>query len=881
MKRLFLIDASGYLYRAFFAIQGMSNREGQSTGALFGFIRTLFKLREQFHPDLIATIFDGPNNKATRAAIFPEYKAHRPPTSPDLISQLIEAKQFCDLASIPSITADGVEADDTIASVARWGKQQGYQVFIVSADKDLCQLVDEHIQIINPSKENLLIDAAKVEEQFGIPPHAIVDYLSIMGDSSDNIPGISGFGPKTAIELIKKYGTLESILEHAAEVPGKKGQTLVAERDVALLSKRLVQLNFEVPFPKEESFFVAKEPQWDDLKAFFEQKQFNSLLKMIPKKETVRKTAYHIIEDEAALRELVKELSIARELCLDTETTSERPLLAKLVGIGLARDTENAYYIPVNGALPKEKVLSILRPLLESPDHAFFGHNIKYDLHVLHNEGIEIKSLAFDTILASYLLNAHERRHSLDELTSEYFGVTKIPTSELIGSGKKAITMAEVPIAQVGEYCCEDVEYTFRLKLKLQEELKKRGLEHLLYDIELPLTLVLKEMEETGVYVDLHYLQELRHVLESEIGALQESIFAEAGEAFNLNSPKQLSDILFNKLLIPPLKKGKTGLSTAADVLEILAVTYPIAAKILEYRSVEKLRSTYVETLPYEINPKTHRVHCTFNQSVAATGRLSCQDPNLQNIPVRSELGRKIREAFRPEKPGWVYIGADYSQIELRLLAHVAEDEGLISAFEKGIDVHAFTASQIFHVPLQEVTPEMRHRAKAVNFGIVYGQQAFGLSKELHVSMKEAAQFIEEYLKRYPRVQAYIDHMKQLARQTGRTVTLTGRERLIPEINSSNQMLKSQAERLAINTPLQGTAADLIKIAMIKIDAWMKKQKFKSKMILQIHDELIFEVLEEELEAVKSGVKYHMENVFDLKIPLVVEIAIGKNWKEC
>lgn len=881
MKNLFLIDASGYIYRAFFAIQGMSNREGQSTGALFGFIRTLFKLREQFKPDLLVSIFDGPNNKASRTTIYPEYKAHRPPASQDLIDQMIEAEQFCQLAGVSTIRASGVEADDTIASVALWGKEQGYKVFIVSQDKDLCQLVDDQIQIINPAKDNLLVDRARVEEQFGIPPESVQDYLAIMGDSSDNVPGISGFGPKTAIELIKKYGTLENILAHAKEIPGKKGQTLISEHDIALLSKKLVALDRHVPFTKEEQFFLPKEPDFDALKAFFEQKQFHSLLKTLPKRETVRKTAYHIVQDEGELRNLVKELSIARELCLDTETTSERPLLAKLVGIGLARDTENAYYIPVNGALSKELVLSIVKPLLESKEHSFFGHNIKYDLHVLQNEGITVQSLSFDTMLASYLLNAHERRHSLDELTQEYFGVTKIPTTDLIGTGKKAITMMEVPIERVGEYCCEDVEYTYRLKIKLQEELQKRGLEHLLYDIELPLTFVLKKMEETGVYVDLHYLHGLKSMLGEEIHKLEESIFALAGETFNLNSPKQLSEILYNKLLIPPLKKSKTGLSTAAEVLETLAVTYPIAALILEYRSLEKLRSTYVETLPHEINPKTHRVHCTFNQSVAATGRLSCQDPNLQNIPVRTPLGRKIREAFRPQKSGWSYISGDYSQIELRLLAHVAEDEGLISAFEKGLDVHAYTAAQIFHVPIEEVTSEMRHRAKAVNFGIIYGQQAFGLSKELHVSMKEASQFIEEYLKRYPRVQAYIDHMKMRARETGKAVTLTGRERLIPEINSPNQMLKSQAERLAINTPLQGTAADLIKIAMLKIDEWMKKEKFQSKMILQIHDELIFEAIDEEIDRLKTGIKFHMENVFDLKIPLVVEIAIGKNWKEC
>ena len=678
-----------------------------------------------------------------------------------------------------------------------------------------------------------------------------------------------------------QYGSLKNILANASAIGGKKELTLEKEKEVALLSKKLVELDTEVKFPKNEEFFNLKEPNWNELKKFFREKDFSSLLKILPREVEVTKCTYHIIETPDALSSLIEELKKQTEICIDTETTSEHPLSAELVGIGFAYDALNAYYVPVNGAIAKQEVLAAIKPLFENEKVHFFGHNIKYDLHIFENEGLHLTKISFDTILASYLLNAHQRRHSLDELTLEYFGKKKIATTDLLGTGKKQITMREVPIEKVGEYCCEDVECTFALKGLLQKELKERGLENLLHDIELPLILILAKMERHGIYVDASVLEKLSKEVAIAIKRAEEEVFSLSGEMFNLNSPKQLSEVLFQKLLIPPLKRGKTALSTSAEVLETLALNYPIAQKILDYRSLEKLRSTYIDTLPGEINPKTGRIHCQFNQSVAATGRLSCQNPNLQNIPIRSELGQKIRQAFLPEKQSWSYISADYSQIELRILAHLSEDHNLLTAFEQGVDVHAHTASQVFGVPVEQVSSEMRHKAKAVNFGVIYGQQAFGLSQELQIPVKEAAHFIEEYYNRYERVKSYIEHTKERARKTGKSVTLTGRERLIPEITSSNQILRAQAERLAVNTPLQGTAADIIKIAMLRIDEWMKKEHFQGFLVLQIHDELIFEVPENELTVMQEGIRRYMENVFELKVPLTVQIAIGKNWQEC
>lgn len=890
MDKLFILDASGYLYRSYFAIRQMTNAKGESTNALFGFIRSVLKLIKDFHPTHMVSVFDGPSNAIARTAIYADYKAHRQAMPKDLLYQIAWAQQFCQLIGIPELMIPEVEADDTMGSVAKWFAEQGGEAFICTSDKDMCQLVSDRIFVLNSFKENQISGPAEVEKQFGVTPKQIIDFLAITGDASDNVPGLSGFGPKTAADLLRQFGTLDYILDHPAEISGKKKQdTLIQERDKVLLSRRLVTVNLHVPFPKEHSFFKLNQQPLDPLREFYSYMNFSSLLRELetnaePDQKTpqaAEEVSYLLVDNLDDLHVLVHELSKHKSICIDTETTDIRPLRARVVGIGLGVEPGKAWYIPLNSKMNKIDVLNVLKPFLENPTIGFYGHNIKYDYHVLLNEGINLANIGFDTILASYLLNSHSRQHSLDHLSLECFGKVKISIQELIGKGKNQLSMLEVPLDKVCAYCCEDVDYTVRLKELLAPQLEKRGLNGLYNDLELPLLPILARMERHGIYVDTEILKGLSVDIAKEIATTANAIYQMAGETFNLNSPKQLSQILFEKMGIHPPKKTATGHSTNADVLDSLKNDYPIASKLLEYRSLEKLRSTYIDTLPQEVNPATQRIHCNFNQSVAATGRLASQDPNLQNIPVRTEMGRKIREAFRPQLPHWSYLAADYSQIELRILAHLSEDPVLMQAFLANEDIHTFTASQIFNVPPTLVTKEQRHQAKTVNFGIMYGQQAFGLSQELGIDPKTAAAFIHLYFQRYHKVKEFIEKCKNQARLTGKAVTLLGRERLIPEITSQNGTLRAIAERLAVNTPIQGTQADLIKLAMLEIDRKLTERKLKAYLILQIHDELLFEVPDEELLEVKQLVHDAMGGVMSLKIPLVVDIHVGKNWKEC
>lgn len=880
MDRLFLIDASGFIYRAYFAIQAMSSSRGEATGALFGFIRSLHKLDDVYkNPPHIVAVFDGPRSKEARLAIYPQYKAHRKKTPDDLIAQMIDAQKFCEMAGIPTLTLEGIEADDTIASVVKAMKHKFQHLFICSADKDFAQLVeDPAIRLLNQQKE-LEVDEAKVFELFHVKPTQIVDYLALCGDTSDNVPGVAGFGPKTVQGLLANYGSIDGMYQHLDAIGGKKKELLLQEKENVALYKRLIQLDCDAPVPKEKSFFHRKAPDDTALQHFFKEKEFFSLLKKMEQVQDTSRT-YHIVHTEKELDDLCHELQKHHQLAIDTETTSEDPMQAEIVGIGFAYSPDVAYYVPCNGEIPKETVLAKLRPLFTG-DRQFFGHNIKYDWHILLHAGIHVQHICFDTMIASYVLNAHVRRHSLDELTFQYFGKKKIDIKELIGTGRKAITMDQVPVDRVGEYCTEDVTYTYRLRDVLAKELRERNLESVFTEIELPLIPILAKMEQTGMYVDVSILHKLSSTVRKQIAAVEQEIFALAGEEFTINSPKQLAHILFDKLQLPAGKRGKEAPSTSIDVLEGLEKKYPIAAKIIEYRTLEKLRSTYIDALPEQVNPKTGRIHTQFNQSVAATGRLASQNPNLQNIPIRTELGKDIREAFRPENPGYVYVSADYSQIELRLLAHMSGDEGLLHAFHHNIDVHAATAAKLFNVTVKDVSEEMRRKAKVVNFGILYGQGPFGLSQELGISTKEAAAFIEDYFAKYPKIKEFIETCKEQARKTEMARTLTGRERRIPEITSTNQVLRTVAERLAVNTPLQGTAADIIKLAMIAVDKFLTKRKMKSKLILQIHDELIFEAPEDECDLVKECVHTCMEHVLDLKVQLSAQISIGKNWKEC
>jgi DNA polymerase-1 len=891
MEKLYIIDASGFLYRSYFAIKNITNDKGESTNALYGFIRSVMKLRKDFNPEHLIAVFDGPQSIQLRASYYPEYKAHRAKTPPDLAYQIGWAQQACELMGIPFLAVPGLEADDTMGSIALWAAQQDALVYLCTSDKDMCQVVNDRISILNVHKENLILGPKEVEENFGVPPNQIIDYLAIIGDASDNIPGLPGFGPKTAVALLKEHGTLEYILDHPEVVSGKKQEIITQFRDQALLSKRLVILHTIVDFPKSRDFFSINPPPAGPLKEFYARMNFNSLLRELEASSPQSSpeiaaadappVSFTLVDDEASFTTLLAHISEQTELCIHTIMSEEQPIKAQLIGIGFCTAPQRCQYVPTNGNLGLQRVIDGIKKVLESPYIDIYGHNIKSDVQVLANYGVHIAKISFDTMLASYLLNSHRRQHELEQIVLELYGKALPKLNDLLGKGKSAISLEAVPLDVMTKYCCENVDYISRLKGVLKTQLEERGLWPLLNDLELPLLSVLAEMERHGIFLDIPCLEAISVDVMHQIAGLEQEIYALAGETFNLNSPKQLSVILFEKMGIKAPKKNATGLSTNVDVLEALKEQYPIAGKILEYRTVEKLRSTYIDTFPNEVNPKTQRIHCTFNQSVAATGRLSCQNPNLQNIPIKTEAGRKIRTAFRPQKEGWSYLAADYSQIELRLLAHLSEDPTLIDAFNSGEDIHIHTAANIFNIPLNEVTKEQRRSAKAVNFGVIYGQQAFGLAQEIGTDVKVAAAFIEAYFKRYSRVKDFIEACKEQARQTGKSVTYTGRERLIPEIHNKNGQIRALAERLAVNTPLQGTAADLIKLAMLEIDKKIKQKQLSGFLILQIHDELIFELPNEEIAVMEPLVREAMQGVFSLKVPLVVDIELGKNWAEC
>jgi DNA polymerase-1 len=888
MNKIYIIDAVNYLFRSYYAIGPMTNEKGESTSALYGFIRSVQKLIKIANPSHIVCVFDGPDNKRKRQDLYTEYKSHRKEAPQDLFPQFEWAKEYCEYAGIPILCIEGVEADDVMATVALWAEKEKSEAYLCTSDKDLTQLVNTSIFVLHPHKEYQLVNEQKVEEIYGVKPSQVRDFLAITGDASDNIPGIKGFGPKTAADLLQKFGTLQKILDHPEQVEGEKKQkTLIENKEIALLSQKLATLHTDIEIPIETSFYSLKPSQKEKLHAFYQRMKFLSLLKeIIPSEEKTSSIApikkeYHLIQTKEELETLLQSLKNEKEIGIDTETTSVQPLLASLVGISFSVQPGEAWYIPCNGSLEKEFVLERLSHFFSAIQGTLFGHNIKYDLHVLKNHGIELRKIGFDTMLASYLLNPQDRRHNLDELSLEYFQHVKIPIERLIGKGKEEISMEIVPLDQITEYSCEDIDYTTRLKNLFSKEIKKQNLQFIFEKIEIPLIPILADMEREGIYLNLEKLKTIEKPILLEIERLKKEIFQEAKEEFNLNSPKQLSHILFEKLNIKKPAKARTSFGTGADVLEEIVSEHPIIPHILHFRTLEKLRATYIEALPLSVNPKTQRIHPSFNQSVTATGRLSCNNPNLQNIPVRTKEGLAIRSCFTPQQPGWSFLSADYSQIELRLLAHFSEDPDLMSAFEENQDIHAHTASLIFNLPITMITPDMRTAAKTVNFGILYGQTPFGLASQLHISLQEASHFIKKYFERFPSILQYLDSCKESARKTGKATTLMGRQRPIPEIDNKNPMIRAGAERLAINTPLQGTAADLIKKAMILIQEEIQKKGCQGRMILQIHDELIFEVPDLEIPLFKTFVRHHMEKAIKLKVPIVVDMAVGKNWAEC
>jgi len=889
-KRLFLIDGSALAYRSYFAFirNPLINSKGENTSAVFGFTNSILKILRDEDPDYIAVVFD---TKAPtfRHEIFKDYKSTRAKMPEDMSEQLPRIRQVAESMNLPILEVEGFEADDLMGTLAKKAKQKGLEVVLVTGDKDFLQLVDEDVKVLNPRRggeEPELLDKAGVEQKLGVPPEKVTDVLALMGDTSDNVPGIPGIGEKTARKLIRRFGSLENVLKNADRVERKNVRKGLKEHaDLARLSKRLVTIDTKVPFEVDFSSLRRQKFNLPRLKELFKELEFTKFLQELSSLQKEEEKNYRVIRSEEELSRLISELKRAGEFALDTETTDLNPIDCQLVGISLSHREKEAFYIPVGHAdarqnLDLNRVLGILKEILEDENIKKVGHNLKYDLEVLRRYGIELKGIYFDTMVASYLLNPSFRQHNLNYLTLEHLDHRMAPISDLIGKGKKQKSFAQVKVEEACNYSCEDVDFTLRLKEIFSPKLNLLSLEKLFFEVELPLIEVLAEMEMVGVSIDVKHLKKLSRQLEEQLEELSLKIYDLAGKKFNINSPQQLSQILFEDLKLPGVRKTakKTAFSTDIGVLETLAKEHPLPSLLLEYRQLSKLKSTYIDTLPRLVNKRTRRIHTSFNQTVTATGRLSSSDPNLQNIPIKTDLGKQIRKAFIPRNRDFLIMSADYSQVELRILAHFSGDHTLINSFKRGEDIHTRTASEVFGVRIDRVTPEQRAIAKITNFSIIYGVSAFGLSQQTNMTPQEASMFIDVYFKRYPKVKEYIQQMIELARKQGFVTTLLGRRRYIPEIESSNRQKREFAERTAINTPIQGSAADLIKVVMIDIARDLKK--YRSKMILQVHDELVFEVHKEELDEVREMVKERMENTIQLKVPIKVDINVGENWLE-
>jgi DNA polymerase-1 len=885
--QIFLIDGQSYIYRAFYAVRDLATSKGFPTNAIFGFVNMLQRIREEYAPSHLAVVFDA-KGKNFRHDLYEKYKARRLAMPETLRPQIPCIKEVVRAYHIPTIELEGYEADDIIATLAtRWAKD-GAEVVIVSGDKDLMQLVSRHITMLDTMKGER-IGIEQVRSKFGVEPARVVEVQALMGDATDDIPGIPGIGEKTAIKLICEWHDLENLLAHAAEIPGKLGEKIRENAELARVSKALATLRCDVPIAVELDELVRREPDKERLKALFREFEFRRLLAEMdspwdtPAEDPAPPGEYEIVRTTQQLEHVLRAIRAAKTFCFDTETTSLDPLAAELVGVSLAVEEGRAWYIPVGHRsddaapqLPREEVLTALRSLLEDQSLSSIGQNTKYDMMVLAKYGLWPRNLAGDTMLASYLLNP-TRRHNLIDLAWDQLQYRMVTYEEVTDNGKK--NFADVSVAEAARYSGEDADITLRLAHRLFPQVQEEGMGKLFTDVEVPLAAVLARMELTGIRVDLALLSELSQEFGKQRRALEKEIYALAGEEFNIGSPQQLQTILFDKLGLPRGKKTKTGSSTDSSVLEALAEQYPLPAKILAYRGFTKLQSTYVDALPKLIHPKTGRIHTSFNQTVTATGRLSSSNPNLQNIPVRTEEGRRIRTAFVPE-PGWVLLSADYSQIELRLLAHLSQDPVLIESFQQGQDVHARTASELFGVSLNAVSAAQRRQAKTINFGIIYGMGALRLGRSLGIPLKTAQEYIEQYFKRYAGIKAYMDGVLLEARKCGYVTTLLGRRRYVPDLQSKNAQLAAAAERMAVNTPIQGTAADLIKMAMVEIDKRLAKEKAPARMLLQVHDELLFEVQEQKLHKVKTLVRECMESVMELRVPLQVDLGVGANWAE-
>ncbi|MFO0932462.1 MAG: DNA polymerase I [Planctomycetota bacterium] len=924
-SRLFLLDGMALAYRAHFAFvkNPLTTSKGLPTSAVFGFLLTLDRVLDQEKPERIAVVFDA-QEPTFRHKEYPEYKATREKMPDDLVPQLGWIEKVVKALGIPFLREPGFEADDVIGTLARRESAKGHDVWIVSGDKDMTQLVGPHVKLYNLLKPREpmpeLVDEAKVVEKFGVPPDRVIDVLALMGDASDNVPGVPGVGEKTAIELVQTYGAVEQVLEAAPTIPKKAlSARLVEHAHLARLSKRLVTIDTAVPLHADWDHLARKDLDVPMLREAYQALEFTDRFQALPVEGAPAVAqAYHTVESAKDLDALVKLLKARKGkggFALDTETTSVHPTRAELVGLSFSWKAGEAWYVPVNrdppmfgGAVERNRaegslfdeegprtgdaaeVLKRLKPVLEDPSIEKTGQNAKYDVIVLACQepvSVDVQGVAFDTMVADFDLRPDARTHNLDAMSLDRLGIKKIPTEELIGTGKNQITMREVPVEKVARYACEDADCTWRLRELLAPELVEAGVDRVFHDVDMPLLPVLAKMERTGIRVDLEVLARLSAEFEARAARLEKEIHELAGEVFNLRSNAKVGELLFEKLKLheaagrkKPRRTAKgTGYSTDEGTLDELKEHHPIPAKLLEWRGVTKLKNTYVDPLPEEVNPRTGRIHTTFHLTGAATGRLSSSDPNLQNIPARGDDGRAIRTAFVPE-PGWKLLSADYSQIELRLLAHLAGDPGLQAAFLAGEDVHRSTAAKIFGVEPKAVTPDMRSNAKAINFGIIYGMGAQRLAAETGVTMAEAEGFIDAYFKAYPRVKAFEAETVEAARRTGYVATMLGRRRYLPDLTSEDPRLRSGAERVAVNTPIQGTAADLIKLAMVRIDRRLTKEGFRARMLLQVHDELDFEVPPDEVDRLTALVKKEMSSALEVTVPIVVDVGVGPNWAE-
>lgn len=890
MKRLFLIDGSALVYRSHFAFAAkpLINKDGLVTSAVFGFATTLLRILEQEKPDYFAVVMDHPD-KTFRHIEYPEYKATREKMPDDLRAQLPYVKDVVEAMKIPFISIAGFEADDVIGTLAKSASKKQIDTYMVTGDKDFLQLLNPNIFIYSQKNrgEVEILNEAASEKKWGVPVHHVTDMLALMGDASDNIPGVPGIGEKTATKLIQDYGSLESMYEKIDTVlPEKVRQKLIENKEQAFLCKRLATIHTDVKLPLSVEELVSAKPDNQRLAVLYRELEFHSLLKKLGdtfEVKTSSPTNYILVRTNQELEDLLEKLR-THPFSFDTETIGLHPMEASMIGASFSIEKDHAFFINfAQSEFSKAQFIQKIKPILENPKYPKGGQNIKFDRHVYLNEGVKVSGIEYDTMIESYLIDPNTHQHGLDSLALKHLSLKKISYDELTSKGK--IAMDQIEVAKLTHYACEDADACFQLHTLFQKLLDEQNLTKIYKEVEIPLIEVLGDMERNGFSIDVELLHTLSRQLEEKIADLELKVKKIAGEDFNMKSPKQLGPILFEKLKIQnvitnaKVKKTKTGYSTDQETLEKY-LDHEIVPFILEYRNVTKLKSTYIDTLPSLIHPKTKRIHSTFNQTVAATGRLSSSDPNLQNIPIRTELGREIRKAFIAGSPDHVILSADYSQIELRFLAHFTKDPTLIKTFAQNEDIHTITAALIFHKPFHEVTSELRSRAKTINFGIIYGMGPQRLAREINITTSDAKQFIEAYFQTYADVKNYFSQQLEFAKTHGYVETILGRRRPVPDINSKNPMLQSFAERIACNTPLQGSAADLIKVAMINIQKELNEKNYRTKMLLQVHDELVFEVPNDELKRASEMIKSKMENAISLDVPLLVDMASGKNWNE-